>query len=156
MRPADSIEAPSVNFSSFPIRANPRFRLLSPPLRGFWRNLDRRNWHGGRSTYAQTAKKLSDPGGHPMTSIPPEWGSHAWANRRLELYGILFVQHFCRNCGRNFIDEPHTHRRHAVHIAATRFDKLSDEITAKWLRESCPRARLERDVADLGTRYFLD
>jgi hypothetical protein len=62
----------------------------------------------------------------------------------------------CRNCGRNFIDEPHTHRRHAVHIAATHFDKLSDETTAKRLSESCPRARLERDVADLGTRYFLD
>jgi hypothetical protein len=66
-----------------------------------------------------------------MTSIPPKWGSHAWADRRLELYGIPFVQHSCRNCGRNFIDEPHTQRRHAVHIAATYFNKLSDEITAK-------------------------
>jgi hypothetical protein len=83
------------------------------------------------------------------------WGSHAWANRRLVLNGVQFVQHSCRRCGRTFIDESHTQKRHAVHVAATHFNKLAEEITTKWLGESCPGTRLEKDFADLGTRLFL-
>jgi hypothetical protein len=89
--------------------------------------------------------------------VPAEnsaWSSHAWNIRELELDASgLLIQHTCADCGRNFVEELRTGEFYAVHVGATRFDRLSDEITARWLVNFCPRERLESDQADLETSF---
>jgi hypothetical protein len=82
------------------------------------------------------------------------WISHDWVTRDLELEpGVQLVQHICRACSRNFVDELGSNRRYAVHVGATHFDRLSDETTASWLAAPCPGERLKSDAADLETRF---
>jgi hypothetical protein len=33
-------------------------------------------------------------------------------------------------------------------------NRLSDEVTTRWLAESCPRERVENDGEDLKTRFL--
>ena len=79
---------------------------------------------------------------------------HAWVIRELRLNDDPLIQHTCPRCGRNFVDEVRTGARYAVHVGAMRFDRLSDEVTARWLVNSCPGERLESDQADLETHFF--
>jgi hypothetical protein len=89
-----------------------------------------------------------------MASISA-WDSHAWIIRQLELDHAPLIQHICSNCARNFVEEIGTGDRYAVHVNATHFDRLSDEITVRWLAAPCPGQRLEADEADLKTRFIV-
>jgi hypothetical protein len=84
------------------------------------------------------------------------WESHDWASRELALdLGAPLVQHTCRRCGRNFVDELRTGKHYAVYVGAVNFDRLSDEVTLRWLSDQCPGERLESDKADLATHFRL-
>jgi hypothetical protein len=81
------------------------------------------------------------------------WNSHAWSTRRLELSSEFpLLQQMCRKCDRNFIDELESGARYAVHVGVTRFARLSEEVTARWLADPCPGEPLKSDDADLKTR----
>lgn len=83
------------------------------------------------------------------------WKSHAWIARHLDELepGARLVQHICANCGRNFVEEICTGKVYAVHARALRFNRLSEEITRRWLAALCPGRRLKSDKADLETRF---
>jgi len=90
-----------------------------------------------------------------MTAPISAWKSHAWIARQLEFVpGAPLIQHICANCGRNFVEEIRTGNQYAVHVGVIRFNRLSEETTARWLADSCPGRRLESDKADLETRFF--
>jgi hypothetical protein len=77
-----------------------------------------------------------------------------WSNRLMDLKpGVPIVQHTCTICGRNFVNEELTGRRYAVHVGMLVLARLSDEVTKRWLEESCPRQRVEGDYEDLKTRF---
>jgi hypothetical protein len=79
------------------------------------------------------------------------WNSHVWNDRQLEIEpGHPLIQHSCRPCGRNFVDERVTDIRYAVHVGV---DRLSDETTAHWLTQVCPSEYLARDDTDRKTRF---
>ena len=82
------------------------------------------------------------------------WESHSWMIcRTLELDPeITLIQHTCRACGRNFVDEMRSGNLYAVHLGAARFNRLSDETTNRWLAEPCPGKRIESDAVDLKSR----
>jgi hypothetical protein len=95
----------------------------------------------------------SEPKGSPMATQVNAWNSHVWSNRLMDLMpGVPIVQHSCTICGRNFVNEELTGRRYAVHVGIVVLDRLSDEVTKRWLAERCPRARRESDYDDLKTR----
>jgi hypothetical protein len=80
------------------------------------------------------------------------WDSHSWSTREIELpNGVSARQHSCHHCARHFIEEA-TGLRYAVHIGIRTFDRLSDEVTIRWLATSCPDRRLDTDHEDLVTR----
>ena len=82
------------------------------------------------------------------------WDSHPWTIRELELDpGITLMQHICERCGRNFVVELGTGDQYAVHVSAVRFDRLSEEITSRWVAAPCPGERLKSDEIDLKTRF---
>ena len=65
---------------------------------------------------------------------------------------ITLIQHSCRSCGRNFVDEMRRGNLYAVHLGAARFNRLSDETTNRWLAEPCPGKPLPSDATDLKSR----
>jgi hypothetical protein len=67
--------------------------------------------------------------------------------------GIPPVRHACRNCGRKFVDDERTGERYAISGGMTRFDRLSNETTARWLAGFCPGRPLPSDEDDLKTRF---
>lgn len=74
------------------------------------------------------------------------WKTHAWIARQLEFFaGAPPIQHICANCGRNFVEEIQTGDRYAIHVDEMRFNRLSEETTARWLADPCPGRRLESD-----------
>src|SRR3979490_3449298 len=82
------------------------------------------------------------------------WKSHAWIARQLEFVpGAPLIQHICANCGRNFVEEIRTGDLYAVQVGVIRFNRLSEEVTARWLAASCPGHRLENDKTDLEERF---
>jgi hypothetical protein len=82
------------------------------------------------------------------------WNSHVWNDRQIEIEpGFPLIQHTCRPCGRNFVDERFTDARYAVHVGVARFDRLSDATTAHWLADICPGEHLIADDLDLKTRF---
>jgi hypothetical protein len=83
------------------------------------------------------------------------WNSHVWNDRLIEIEpGLPLIQHACRPCGRNFVDERLTDNRYAVHVGVARFDRLSDETTAHWLTDVCPGECLLSDNTDRKTRFL--
>ena len=92
-------------------------------------------------------------GGLMIASISA-WKSHAWIARQLEFVpGAPLIQHSCANCARNLVEGIRTGDRYAVHVGVIRFNRLSEETTARWLAASCPGQRLESDKADLEMRF---
>lgn len=80
------------------------------------------------------------------------WDSHSWSIREVNLPdGMRARQHSCHHCARHFIEEA-TGVRYAVHIGVQAFERLSDEVTIRWLATSCPDKRLDADYQDLLTR----
>jgi hypothetical protein len=60
--------------------------------------------------------------------------------------GAPLIQQICANRGRNFVEEIRTGDRYAVQVGVIRFNRLSEETTARWLADSCPGRRLEHSA----------
>lgn len=85
------------------------------------------------------------------------WTTHCWIGRRLELVlGQPLDNWVCHECARAFVDECSTGERYAVHVAIFGFNRLSDEVTSRWLSEKCPAEWLKADEADRQTRFPLN
>ena len=83
------------------------------------------------------------------------WNSHVWNDRSIEIEtGLPLIQHTCRPCGRNFVDELTTDSRYAVHVGIASFNRLSDETTAHWLTDVCPGECLLSDDTERKTRFL--
>jgi hypothetical protein len=65
----------------------------------------------------------------------------------------LLRQYLCTACGRDFVEEVASGERYAVHAGLVRFDRLSDEVTNRWIRSNCPMTRLLSDDQDRRTRF---
>jgi hypothetical protein len=77
------------------------------------------------------------------------WNTHEWYSRRLEIQpGKPQMQRYCIRCGRNFVDDLWSGERYAAHAAIFHFDRLADEVTARWLLEDCPEVHLPADDQD--------
>jgi hypothetical protein len=90
------------------------------------------------------------------------WNGHRWLQpqpRRLEIEsGASVLQRHCVKCGRDFISELSSGSRYAVFVSATSFFRLADEITERWLKETCPGERALSDNEDRNqrkTRYIV-
>jgi hypothetical protein len=89
-----------------------------------------------------------------MAANTSAWDSHQWLTRQVELAaGIHADQYTCHTCGRHFIIEKPSEITYAVHIGLHRFDRLPDEVTARWFEEFCPQQTVASDIEDLQTRY---
>ena len=89
-----------------------------------------------------------------MAPNDPTWNSHEWETRSVELESCVpAIQYTCKNCSRQFLEDVPTGLRYAVHVGIVQFDRLSDEVTKRWLSAVCPGERLEGDFADAKTRY---
>ena len=81
------------------------------------------------------------------------WKTHDWCDRPLEIEpGKKIIQFVCRKCGRGFVYD-FTDEIYAVHISVFTVNRLSDEITSRWLSEPCPLERLPGDLDDEKTRF---
>ena len=90
-----------------------------------------------------------------MDTIFSRWNTHCWIGRRLVLApGQPLIEHVCNDCGRAFIDECSTGERYAVHVSIFKLHRLSDEVTSRWLSETCPAQRVAGDEADRQTRFI--
>jgi hypothetical protein len=89
-----------------------------------------------------------------MAANPSAWNTHVWEIRQVEVKpGVQAVQRTCQHCSRHFIDESASGAKYAVHIGMLQFDRLSEEVTERWLAQACPGRLLDSDFADLGNRY---
>jgi hypothetical protein len=80
-----------------------------------------------------------------MAANDPTWNSHEWETRSVESESRVPAIHYtCRNCTRQFLGEEPTGARYAVHVGITQFDRLSDDVTGRWLSEGCPGERGRR------------
>src|ERR1700682_724211 len=79
------------------------------------------------------------------------WNTYQWlANPRhlaIKRSNTVLKQH-CVRCGRDFVTDPSSNITHAVFVSAISVDQLSDEVTERWLSESCPGRRLSPDDED--------
>lgn len=88
-----------------------------------------------------------------VASNDDAWNSHDWTRRRIEIEpGKPLLHHRCTRCRRDIVEEVSTGERYAVHVSAFRFDRLSDEITARWLIETCAKSQPASDDDD-RTRF---
>ena len=89
-----------------------------------------------------------------MAANVSAWNSHNWDMREVEVApGLPAIQRTCENCSRHFINEKANNARYAVHVGIRGFDRLSDEVTERWLAQPCPGNRPDRDYADFETRF---
>jgi hypothetical protein len=84
-----------------------------------------------------------------LTSNAGAWRTHQWSSRHLELEKDKpLLHHRCTQCRRDFVDDLSTDERYSVHVSALRFNRLSAEVTGRWLREPCPALAQPTDEAD--------
>jgi hypothetical protein len=82
------------------------------------------------------------------------WDTHDLISQPLELdLGLPLNQLVCLTCGRDFLEECSTGKRYGVSISVFKVDRLSAEVTSRWLSEMCPGERLTADDADRRTRF---
>jgi hypothetical protein len=82
------------------------------------------------------------------------WNSHEWDIRQIELPPhVTADQHTCRKCARHFIREKQSGSSYAIHIGLQQFDRLSEEVTSRWLSEPCVGGVSTRYMEDLRTRF---
>jgi hypothetical protein len=82
------------------------------------------------------------------------WDTHDLISQPLELdLDLPLNQLVCLTCGRDFIEECLTGDRYGVRISTFGVDRLSAEVTSRWLSELCPGERLMADDADRRTRF---
>jgi hypothetical protein len=83
------------------------------------------------------------------------WSTHQWVtsdHRHLNIRGQWVRQHFCVACERDFVELVESGQRHAVYTSAFDFERLPDEVSARWLREPCPGKPTESDEQDRKMR----
>ena len=80
------------------------------------------------------------------------WSTHVWiASRGREIRRdarFIGFHYHCRACARNFLMVPSSGEIFAIRIGAMRFDRLSDEVNARWLNEPCPGQVLSSNFSD--------
>jgi hypothetical protein len=80
------------------------------------------------------------------------WNQHQWPQpkpRHVEIESAKpLLQRHCVRCGRDFVTDPSSGSTYAVFVSAMSFHRLEDEVTERWLKESCPGKRLPSDEAD--------
>ena len=78
------------------------------------------------------------------------WNTHNWISaggRKVEIEpGKPLIQHHCSRCRRDFVEDPQTGERYAVHVSVFKFRRLPDPITNRWMGEMCPGAPLPQDL----------
>jgi hypothetical protein len=90
-----------------------------------------------------------------MAANDPTWNSHEWETRSVQAESrVPSIQYTCRNCARQFLEEEATGARYAVHVGIKHFDRLSDEVTGRWLSEGCLGECVEGDFDDAKTRFY--
>ena len=83
------------------------------------------------------------------------WNTHLWlaAPRPIVIeFGQTVIQHRCARCGRDLVTNTSSGSLIAVFVSAISFHQLSDEVTERWLGESCPGRRLSSDEEDRSKR----
>jgi hypothetical protein len=84
-------------------------------------------------------------------ALPAYWHTHDWINKRGQRFtderGKEFIRCHCRLCGRDFLRDPDADTAIAIHVGPMRYDSLEDEISDRWLNESCPLSRQAEDDA---------
>jgi hypothetical protein len=89
-----------------------------------------------------------------MEAKIPAWNTHDWDIRQVELTpGVTADQHTCRQCARHFIREKPTGSSYAIHIGLRQFDRLSEQVTSRWLSEPCAGVVSAKDIDDQRTRF---
>ena len=78
------------------------------------------------------------------------WNTHNWSSaegRKVEIEaGRPLIQRHCSRCRRDFVEDPATAERYAVHVSVFRFDRLPDSVSKRWIGEMCPGAPLPQDI----------
>jgi hypothetical protein len=78
--------------------------------------------------------------------VPPE-------GRALEIEGKDLKHHRCDACKRDFLEEVASGERYAVKVFTFSFERLSAEVSDRWLRSPCPRHPPVDDEEDRRTRF---
>ena len=84
------------------------------------------------------------------------WSTHQWVvsdRRQLNIRGQWVRQRYCAACERGFVELVESGQRYAVYSSAFDFERLPDEVCARWLTEGCPGKPVESDKKDRGTRH---
>ena len=80
------------------------------------------------------------------------WNGHTWNEsnpRQLRLgTGAPIFHRHCADCGRDFLTDVNSGMSYAVFVSAISFYQLDDEVTERWIRETCVGSRRPADVDD--------
>jgi len=79
------------------------------------------------------------------------WNGHQWqAQPRQHRIGAgtLVLHRHCVRCGRDFLTDLISRRTRAVFVSAVSFHQLDDNVTDRWVRETCPGTHSPRDDWD--------
>jgi hypothetical protein len=79
------------------------------------------------------------------------WPTHRWIpplGRVLEIEGQSLRHFRCEACKRDFVEEMESSERNAVNVGSFGFERLSDEMTDRWLRTPCRGNRPVDDEED--------
>src|SRR5258708_7565858 len=80
------------------------------------------------------------------------WNGHKWRDanpRQLQVgAGTPVLHQRCVRCGRDFLMDLASRRARAVSISAVSFHQLDDNVTDRWVRETCPGTHSPRDDGD--------
>jgi hypothetical protein len=80
------------------------------------------------------------------------WNGHTWHEtkpRELKLgTGAAVLHRHCADCGRDFLIDVNSGMSYAVFASAISFYQLDDEVTERWIRESCVGKRCAADLED--------
>jgi hypothetical protein len=85
------------------------------------------------------------------------WASHNWISldgRVLEIAGRTLRHYTCASCGRAFVEEIESRLPYAVHVGLADFDRLSDNVTYRWITTNCPGKIPPSDEEDRRTRFL--
>jgi hypothetical protein len=92
------------------------------------------------------------PNNNPWNPWKDEWNGHKWVEpngRHLHLVqGGLGVQWRGHSCAREFLIIETSGEPLAVHSLITRFSRLTDDVTKRWIEQPCPGERLALDDQD--------
>ena len=80
------------------------------------------------------------------------WNGHTWHEtnpRELKLNtGAPVLHRHCADCGRDFLIDVNSGMSYAVFASAISFYQLDDEVTERWIRETCVGRRSAGDLED--------